>query len=500
MLSKYDRNIKKIIHYSVNACLTPVCTVHGLSVTTVEGIGSVKTRLHPVQERIAKSFGSQCGFCTPGIVMSMYTLLRNKTVPSIDDIEKYMQGNLCRCTGYRPIWEGFKTFTQVRGKVKLFGLIGIFLGQISDNLDKQSTCFKSDDIFWYRPLNLGELVQLKANNPEARIRVETKFKNCSYNVMISPSLIIEMNIVNITEDGMQFGAAVSLSTIHETVNELIGKLERKYTLVGNIMTASPISDLNPLMLACGATLTVLSEDGQREVKMDEHFFLSYRKTCIKPKEVIVSIFIPFTRQDEYFYGFKQAKRREDDIAIVNSGMRVQFHPQSDKIREICLAFGGVAATTVFAKSTSKKLQDRKWNMDMFEDAVMQLEEDLPLSPDAPGGMIQFRRSLSTSFFFKFYLNVLNDLQKQQISTEVIPDNYRSALDDVIAPPMSSSQMFKISDDGNEGSVGKPLVNLSAYRQATGEAVYVDDMPKYEGKKICSYCLTINVNLIFLKHN
>ncbi|KAG1664103.1 Xanthine dehydrogenase [Nymphon striatum] len=191
------------------------------------------------KERIAKSFGSQCGFCTPGIVMSMYTLLRNKTVPSIDDIEKYMQGNLCRCTGYRPIWEGFKTFTQESSSNDDHGFAPydptqepIFPPElmISDNLDKQSTCFKSDDIFWYRPLNLGELVQLKANNPEARIRVETKFKNCSYNVMISPSLIIEMNIVNITEDGMQFGAAVSLSTIHETVNELIGKLERKYVL------------------------------------------------------------------------------------------------------------------------------------------------------------------------------------------------------------------------------------------------------------------------------
>merc|ERR1719282_1327195 len=86
--------------------------MHGLSVTTVEGIGNAKTRLHAVQQRMADSHSSQCGFCTPGIVMSMYTLLRNKSLPSMDDIETYFQGNLCRCTGYRPILEGLKTFTE----------------------------------------------------------------------------------------------------------------------------------------------------------------------------------------------------------------------------------------------------------------------------------------------------------------------------------------------------------------------------------------------------
>ncbi|MCL4136334.1 UNVERIFIED_CONTAM: hypothetical protein GTU68_064822 [Idotea baltica] len=86
--------------------------MHGQSVTTVEGIGSTKTRLHPVQERLAKSHGSQCGFCTPGFVMSMYTQLRNNPTPTMSEIEDSLVGNLCRCTGYRPILEGFRTFSQ----------------------------------------------------------------------------------------------------------------------------------------------------------------------------------------------------------------------------------------------------------------------------------------------------------------------------------------------------------------------------------------------------
>uniref|UniRef100_A0A3P9P0C3 2Fe-2S ferredoxin-type domain-containing protein n=1 Tax=Poecilia reticulata TaxID=8081 RepID=A0A3P9P0C3_POERE len=108
MLSRYQAEPQ---HYAVNACLAPLCSLHLVAVTTVEGIGSVARKLHPVQERIAKSHGSQCGFCTPGIVMSMYALLRNNPTPNMADVEEAFQGNLCRCTGYRPILEGYKTFT-----------------------------------------------------------------------------------------------------------------------------------------------------------------------------------------------------------------------------------------------------------------------------------------------------------------------------------------------------------------------------------------------------
>ena len=101
-------------HYAVNACLTPICSIHGLAVVTVEGIGSSKTKLHPVQERLVQVHGSQCGFCTPGFVMSMYTLLRNNQLPSMKDLDCAFQGNLCRCTGYRPIIDAYRTFTSSR--------------------------------------------------------------------------------------------------------------------------------------------------------------------------------------------------------------------------------------------------------------------------------------------------------------------------------------------------------------------------------------------------
>ena len=109
MVSNYSNG--KIIHKAVNACLAPIASVYRTAVTTVEGIGSTKTKLHRVQETLVENHGSQCGFCTPGIVMSMYTLLRNQAVPTETMIERALQGNLCRCTGYRPIIQGFKLFT-----------------------------------------------------------------------------------------------------------------------------------------------------------------------------------------------------------------------------------------------------------------------------------------------------------------------------------------------------------------------------------------------------
>ncbi|PIK62723.1 putative xanthine dehydrogenase isoform X1 [Apostichopus japonicus] len=114
MVSRFDAKTDKICHYAVNACLAPVCSMHGLAVTTVEGIGTTESKLHPVQERLSRAHGSQCGFCSPGIVMSMYALLRNNDQPTMEDILDAFQGNLCRCTGYRPIIEGYRSFTKGR--------------------------------------------------------------------------------------------------------------------------------------------------------------------------------------------------------------------------------------------------------------------------------------------------------------------------------------------------------------------------------------------------
>lgn len=555
MLSKYDPLSKTVRHFSANACLAPLCAMHGLAVTTVEGIGSVKNGLHPVQERIAKSHGSQCGFCTPGIVMSMYTLLRNNPLPTQTEMESAFEGNLCRCTGYRPILDGFRTFTkeycqmgekccrntnfiQCNGNPEeglsseLFDSSKFLPPDSSqdpifppalrtDKYDQQSLSFTGERTTWYRPTCLKELVELKHSYPDARlvignteVGVEIKLKNMHYKTLIAPTHIPELNNISKEDNGISFGASVTLSMIEETLQESMNEKQesrnRMFTAVvemlrwfaghqirnvaavaGNIMTASPISDLNPLFLAAGVTLTVASKDGgTRQIVMDEKFFLGYRKTAVKPDEVLVSVKLPYTQQDEFFYGYKQANRREDDIAIVNAGIQVQFEPNSNVIKGMRLAFGGMAPITVMATTAMKNCVGRKWEDDLVKDMAEWLTSDLPLPPGSPGGMTEYRRTLCISFFYKFYLTVLMQLRKRLsgVVQSRVPTSHKSATAVFQRDPTKSTQLYEeVPPNQGEGDpLGRPITHLSAAKQASGEAIYIDDIPLYENEKYLAF--------------
>ncbi|XP_052058893.1 xanthine dehydrogenase/oxidase-like isoform X1 [Mytilus californianus] len=546
MVSKYLPDTKTVKHFSANACLIPICSLHGMAVTTVEGIGSIQNGLHPVQERIAKSHGSQCGFCTPGIVMSMYTLLRNNPQPTGAEMENAFEGNLCRCTGYRPILEGFKSFTKEfcqmgenccknTGKCTN-GVIenGTENGQTSeylpldstqdpifppelrtDQFDVENIFFKGEKVEWYRPTTLKQLLDLKGKHPDAKLVIgntevglEVKLKNMNYPVIIGCTHIAELNQITQLDNGVKFGSSVTLTDIENTLKTLIKELPDYQTRVfqaiveilrwfaghqirnvaavgGNIITASPISDLNPLFLAAGAVLQVESAGGsKRNITMDDKFFLGYRKTALKSDEVLLNVTVPFTRKNEYFGGYKQANRREDDIAIVNAGFRVLFEDNTNVIKEMAMAFGGMAPTTVMAVKTMKEVVGRKWDDSLIDDVCRLMADDLQLTPGAPGGMVEYRRTLTTSFFFKFYLTTQLQLQQQKSGpSKKVPKSFTSATPNFHRDPSKGSQIYEEVAPGQppQDAVGRPLVHLSAMKQATGEAIYVDDMPSFEGE-------------------
>ncbi|XP_078068351.1 xanthine dehydrogenase/oxidase [Mustelus asterias] len=547
MVSKYNPFQKTVIHVAVNACLAPLCSLHHTAVTTVEGIGSTTTRIHPVQERIAKAHGSQCGFCTPGFVMSVYTLLRNNPEPTMEEIEDTLQGNLCRCTGYRAILEGFSTFAKPSnccggsgGKnVCCKGQSGA--AQLSPRLfeasefkpldptqepifppelllphesPQRTLSFKGDRVTWIQPTTLNELLTLKGRYPEARlvvgnteVGIEMKLKNMLYPVILAPAHIPELNLSQRTETGILFGAACTLSYIRGQLKQAVAELPSYRTEIfkavleqlrwfagqqirnvaavgGNIMTASPISDLNPVFMASNCLLALASEGSTRNVRMDGDFFTGYRKTVLKPQEILLSIEIPYTRKGEYFSAFKQAQRRDDDIAIVNCGMRVAFKEGTDVVEELGLSYGGMGPITVSAKKTCAQLLGKKWNKELLQEACSLLVDELMLSPSAPGGMVQFRRILSLSFFFKFYLSVLQKLGRdfeRDIQVEPIPPEHLSATELFHKDPPSAVQLFQQVPPGESPTdvVGHPLAHLSSIKQATGEAVYCDDLPRFE---------------------
>ncbi|XP_034409281.1 xanthine dehydrogenase/oxidase isoform X2 [Cyclopterus lumpus] len=555
MLSRYQIHTQQLLHYAVNACLAPLCSLHLVAVTTVEGIGSVARKLHPVQERIARAHGSQCGFCTPGIVMSMYALLRNNPTPKMADVEEAFQGNLCRCTGYRPILEGYKTFTveggccggrgrdngccmanwsgaeesseeDVNESKSLFSAEDfapfdptqevIFPPELMSVTKVQrsaSLCFRSDRVTWLQPDSLDEFLRLKWEHPNARVVVgntevgiEVKFKNMVYPVILAPAFIPELNEVRHTEDGVAFGAACTLSHMGALLKQEVETLPPHRTEVflavleqlrwfagiqirnvaavgGNIMTASPISDLNPVFMATGCKLTLMDKDGSRVVPMDAAFFPGYRKTAMRPQEVLVSIEIPFSKRTQFVSAFKQSPRREDDISIVTAAMSVTFAPGTDAVEDLRLSYGGVAAVTTLATATAKKLLGRRWGEELLQDACSSLAEEMTLDPSAPGGMVTYRRTLTLSLFYKFYLTVLQKLREQGVKVDAVRPDCLSAADVYHPETPSSIQVYQAVPEGQcQGdAVGRPMMHLSALKHATGEAVYCDDIPLYENE-------------------
>ncbi|XP_049867763.1 xanthine dehydrogenase [Pectinophora gossypiella] len=572
MVSKYNRKDKNIVHLAVNACLAPVCAMHGLAVTTVEGIGSTKTKLHPVQERIAKAHGSQCGFCTPGIVMSMYALLRSKKYIKYSDMEVAFQGNLCRCTGYRAIIEGYKTFLEdwetnrvvngaSNGVQNGNGVCAMGKDCCKNKTDKEEDKSETEYIFdrssflpydpsqepifppelkltsiydeqylvyrgkkttWYRPTSLNEILKLKAQHPEAKIvvgntevGVEVKFKHCVYPVIIMPNNVAEMNTIIENEKGLTVGAAVTLLEMENTFRQYMETLPQYKTrtlktivdmlywfagkqirsvaaLGGNIMTGSPISDLNPILMSLKVQLNLLSEKGgHRSVLMDETFFTGYRRNVVQPDEILLSIDIPYSRKYQYVKAYKQAKRREDDISIVTAAINVEFEDNTNVIKNLNMAFGGMAPVTKIATKTGESLKGEKWNETMLEKAFSVMVDELPLSPSAPGGNIQFRRALTMSLFLKAYLAIAKDTATDYLNNVNVTPNYISGAEQFHGSIPKSSQYFELVGDKQKPSdaIGRPIQHRSAYKQTTGEAIYCDDMPTAEGELYIGFVLS-----------
>ncbi|XP_071455101.1 xanthine dehydrogenase/oxidase-like [Hetaerina americana] len=593
-------------HLSANACLTPVCAVHGQAVTTVEGIGNTKTGLHAVQQRIAAAHGSQCGFCTPGIVMSMYSLLRACYVegggraPTMKDMEVAFQGNLCRCTGYRPIIEGFRTLTEEwercgsrlsavngtsttngcckglangcskgdpngwcckangdggccssSGELLAPGDVEILFDtskfkpydssqepifppelKISPELDHQFLTVKGPRVTWYRPTTLEQLLLLKHKHPQARIvvgnteiGVEVKFKNCLYPVLIHPTKVKELRAIQHTATGIRFGSSVTLNEIDSTLKMVMEELPEHKTRIfkaivdmlhwfagkqirnvaavgGNIMTGSPISDLNPIFMAANCEIQLVSKDGRpRTVIMDGSFFTGYRKNIVKPDEVMLSIMIPYSHEGIFFKAYKQARRRDDDISIVNAAFNIEIEKETIPIvKKANLVFGGMAPTIVESKKAARIIQGRKLDMLLVEDVCNALADDLPLSPDAPGGMVAYRKALTLSFFYKFFVDVYKKIDHNDSDKQCLPERILSASQEFTGKQSQSSQYFQVVPPNQPkiDPIGRPIPHLSAFKQATGEAVYCDDLPHLEDELYLSLVFSTRAHAKIVK--
>ncbi|XP_070789374.1 aldehyde oxidase isoform X1 [Pituophis catenifer annectens] len=559
MISTYNPETKKIHHYPANSCLFPLCSIHGAAITSVEGVGTTKTKLNPIQERLAECFGSQCGFCTPGMVMSMYSLLRNHPEPSMEQIVASLDGNLCRCTGYRPILDSFSAFSseccplagsgkccmekeESKEKENYAEDPSLRRGKICSGLCKPEKFYPKDPtqdfIFppelmrmaeenrgktlvfngkrttWISPSSLKELLHLKATYPQAPLVIgntcvglDRKLLDVYYPLFLHPVRVPELHVTSIEENGILIGAAIRFAQLRDFLLSIVSEFPTEKTKIyctllkqlrtlageqirclaslgGHIVSRGSTWDLNPVLAVGKAILYLASEDGTREIPLNDEFLERMPQADLLENEVIVSVFIPFSKENEFVSAFRQADRKRNALSVTNSAMKVLFQSGTDVIQDLTILYGGIDCTTVSARNSCQKLIGRNWNEEMLNEACKLILEEITLSPSAPGGKVEYRRTMLISFFFRFYLKVLHDLKN------MFPDNYpnlpkehMSALGEFCDTPSKGIQVYQDVDPQQlpQDPVGRPIKHESGIKHATGEAVYVDDMAPAEGQ-------------------
>jgi xanthine dehydrogenase small subunit len=395
---------------SVNACLLSVAALHNQEVVTAEGLGSPQA-LHPVQEVMVRFGGSQCGYCTPGFVSSMADEYYRPGRQGFES--EALSGNLCRCTGYRPIADAAHSLpipdqTDPFAKRQLEAAPAA----LSHHLEYGQRSF-------HRPASLAEVFALLHVHPNAKIvagntdwGVEINLRHSRAAVQIAIDHLPELRQIVCGEGFLELGAALTLSELeHKLGNEIpllaqwfplfASRLIRNSaTLGGNLGTASPIGDSPPVLLALEADVVLVGEYGIRVVPLAE-YFAGYRQTVRQSNELIqaVRIPLPFAPISRFY---KIAKRRFDDISSVAVG--IALHLEHGLVRQIRIGLGGVAATPIRALETEAFLEGKVWNLENVQVAAKLLAQSgTPLSDHRASA--EYRQAMLGQLLLKFFAEV-----------------------------------------------------------------------------------------------
>ncbi len=410
-----------IVYDSVTACIRFVGSLHGTHVVTVEHLRGENGALHPVQQAMVEHHGSQCGFCTPGLVMSLYGLWMRDPNPSREGIEKALQGNLCRCTGYAPIIraaEAISQHGQPQGDPLWAERIAV-MGKIKAMHDGRRVEIGEGDKRIIIPASLDDFAAIYEANPEARIVAGstdvglwvTKFMR-----RIGPVIFIghlqELKRIEQSDGMVRFSAGVTYSEalpvisanfpqLRELWNRFAGEQVRNMgTIGGNIANGSPIGDTPPPFIALGATLQLRKGDQRREMLLED-YFIAYGKQDRAPGEFVESVSIPLLPDGETFATYKISKRREEDISGLCGAFRVSLN-ETGEVASARIAFGGMAATPKRAKAVEGALVGRPWTMETVEAVIPAFGEDYQPISDMRASA-EYRLLTAQNLLKRFYL-------------------------------------------------------------------------------------------------
>ncbi|MBN3763181.1 xanthine dehydrogenase small subunit [Burkholderia sp. Ac-20365] len=432
---------------AVNACIQFLPTLDGRALFTVEDLRQPDGSLHPVQEAMVECHGSQCGFCTPGFVMSMWSMYEkhghehacaNKTVPNRTDIANALTGNLCRCTGYRPIIEAAERMFELPAPKA-----PVDVKALADKLAKlergETFHYESNGQKFDAPRTVAALAQIKADAPNTRILagstdiglwVTKMMRDLGHIVYVGQ--IAEMQKINVTQDWIEIGAGVTVERAYAELAKQYPELTEMWqrfaslpirnagTIGGNVANGSPIGDSMPGLIALGARVVLRGKEVERELALED-LYLAYQKKDMAEHEFVVGLKVPArneARKHFHFRTYKISKRFDSDISAVCAAF--SFIADGEAIREPRIAFGGMAATPKRASHAEAAIADNDWHEATAQIAMLALAKDYqPLSDMRATSDYRLEAAKNTLYRFWLETRPNNPLQKSALDVRAV---------------------------------------------------------------------------------
>ncbi len=412
-----ERDDKGGIRYrAVNSCIMFVPALDGKQLLAVEHLAGEDGALHPVQQAMVDHHASQCGFCTPGFVMSLATMHMAGETPDRAGIVDALTGNLCRCTGYRPILDAARAALDAER-------VPVHPENLRTQLDALGTdgetleCEGAGRRF-IAPRSLAELTDVLDREPMALILgggtdvgLWVTKQHRDLPLLVATESVPALRRVALSDTHVTIGGAVTyadameaLATVHPAIAGLIRRIgsrqiRERGTIGGNVVNASPIGDMPPLLLALDAVLILASAAGLRRLAV-EQFFKGYRTTALGAGEVLAAIEIPRPSATMRLAVYKVSKRFDQDISAVCGAFAL--HLEGGRVQSIRIAYGGMAAIPSRAGTAEDALAGRPWSVETLRAAMAALDDAFtPLSDMRASAA--YRTLVARNLLLKFYL-------------------------------------------------------------------------------------------------
>lgn len=413
----------KILYKAINSCLVFLPALHGKQLITIENLScneGDEIILHPVQHHLIQFRGTQCGFCTPGIVMSLFALYKNVDSLSRNDIENALSGNLCRCTGYQSIIKAAEEACEERSDDAFTLNEDKIIEKLkSINKTQEDLLLLQPGTRYVKPADIKSALKYRKDYQEAIIvggasdlsPSQNRYK-AEYKDVIDVSGISELKKCFPDGSGLFIGASVSIEILrtiskesHPALHDILNvfgsmQIRNQATVAGNIASASPIGDLLPVLFVYNATIELQSLEEKRIINIED-FITGYRKTILRTDEIITGIKIPRAPEDEVIRVYKISKRQDLDISTLSAAFRLKLNDNND-IENIMIVYGGMAEVPKRAFRTEKFLKRKSWNREVVEEALPVLYQEFTPISDARSDE-EGRRLAARNLLMKFWI-------------------------------------------------------------------------------------------------